>query len=71
MNEPRFAAPAAFVSFRICSHTETQKWSVLQGHVDMVTEKNSDVQHDFFKDGIRLKLDGDWLKVIRYFTLSP
>lgn len=29
----------------------------------MVTEKNSDVQHDFFTDGIRLKLEGDWLKV--------
>ena len=29
----------------------------------MVTEKNSDVQHDFFKDGICLKREGDWLKV--------
>ena len=29
----------------------------------MVTEKNSDVQHDFFKDPLRLQLAGDWLKV--------
>ena len=35
----------------------------VQGHIDMVTEKNKEVQHDFFKDGIRLKRDGDWLKV--------
>ena len=35
----------------------------MQGHVDMVTEKNKEVQHDFFKDGIRLRREGDWLKV--------
>lgn len=29
----------------------------------MVTEKNEDVEHDFFRDGIRLQRDGDWLKV--------
>lgn len=36
---------------------------LMQGHVDMVTEKNSDVQHDFFTDGIKLRREGDWLKV--------
>lgn len=36
----------------------------------MVTEKNKEVQHDFFKDGIRLRRDGDWLKVLTYFS-SP
>lgn len=35
----------------------------MQGHVDMVTEKNSDVAHDFFNDPLRLKSDGTWLKV--------
>ena len=40
-----------------------------QGHVDMVTEKNSDVVHDFFKDPLRLCSDGTWLKArfcVRY-----
>ena len=34
-----------------------------QGHVDMVTEKNNDVDHDFFKDAIRLRREDDWIKV--------
>ncbi len=34
---------------------------VLQGHMDMVCEKNSDVQFDFAKDAIQLEMDGDWL----------
>ncbi len=35
---------------------------VLQGHVDMVCEKNNDVEHDFLKDPIRLRVDGEYLK---------
>lgn len=34
---------------------------ILQGHMDMVCEKNSDVIHDFSKDPIKLKLEGDVL----------
>jgi len=34
---------------------------ILQGHMDMVCEKNSDVVHDFSKDPIKLKLKGDIL----------
>ncbi|UCF50395.1 MAG: aminoacyl-histidine dipeptidase [Thermoplasmatales archaeon] len=34
---------------------------VLQGHMDMVCEKNSDVVFDFSKDPIKLKLNGDFL----------
>ena len=34
---------------------------VLQGHMDMVGEKDSDVDHDFFKDPIQVELDGEWL----------
>jgi dipeptidase D len=34
---------------------------VLQGHMDMVCEKNSDVEFDFSKDSIKLKLEGDHL----------
>ncbi len=32
---------------------------VIQGHVDMVCEKNSDVDHDFSRDPIRIQVDGD------------
>jgi len=35
---------------------------ILQGHMDMVCEKNSDVEHDFTKDPIKLKKEGSWLK---------
>jgi len=34
---------------------------VLQGHLDMVCEKNSDKEFDFDKDAIELVIDGDWL----------
>ena len=35
---------------------------VMQGHLDMVPEKNSDVAHDFDKDPIQPYVDGDWVK---------
>lgn len=35
---------------------------VLQGHMDMVAEKNNDVKHDFMKDPIQTYIDGDWVK---------
>lgn len=35
---------------------------VLQCHLDMVNEKNSDVRHDFFKDPIQPVRDGSYLK---------
>ncbi len=35
---------------------------VLQSHVDMVCEKNSDVEHDFLKDPIQTYIDGEWLR---------
>jgi dipeptidase D len=34
---------------------------VLQGHLDMVCEKNSDKQFDFEKDAIQPLRDGDWI----------
>jgi len=34
---------------------------VLQGHLDMVCEKEKSKQHDFEKDPIRLKRQGDWI----------
>lgn len=35
---------------------------VLQGHVDMVAEKNKGNEHDFDKDPIELVRDGEWIK---------
>lgn len=34
---------------------------ILQGHVDMVCEKNNEIEHDFENDPIKLIRDGDWL----------
>jgi dipeptidase D len=36
--------------------------AVLQGHLDMVCEKNEGTAHNFDTDPIRLVRDGDWLK---------
>ena len=35
---------------------------LLQGHTDMVCEKNADTVHDFLTDPIRLVVDGEWLR---------
>ena len=35
---------------------------IVQGHMDMVCEKNSDVDFDFMKDPIDVRVDGDWVK---------
>lgn len=35
---------------------------ILQAHMDMVAEKNSDVEHDFLNDPIETYVDGDWVK---------
>lgn len=35
---------------------------VLQAHMDMVAEKNGNVEHDFLKDPIETYVDGDWVK---------
>ncbi len=34
---------------------------VLQGHLDMVCEKNSEVKHDFSRDPIEARVQGDWV----------
>ena len=35
---------------------------ILQGHMDMVGEKNSDVDFDFSSQGINAVVDGDWVR---------
>lgn len=41
---------------------ENKPMVVMQGHMDMVCEKNSDVQHDFDNDPLKTYIDGDWVK---------
>lgn len=40
---------------------EEEQAVLLQGHTDMVCEKNADIVHDFLTDPIKLRLDGDIL----------
>ena len=41
---------------------ENRKTVILQSHMDMVCEKNREVEFDFEKDAIRTWVDGDWLR---------
>ncbi len=41
---------------------EDHEGVILQAHMDMVCEKNGDVQHDFMTDPIQTYVDGEWLK---------
>ena len=41
---------------------ENRKTVVLQSHIDMVCEKNKDVEHDFDNDPIETFIDGEWLR---------
>ncbi len=35
---------------------------ILQGHMDMVCEKDKEVEHDFEKDPLELRVDGDFIR---------
>lgn len=41
---------------------ENRKGVILQGHLDMVPQKNSATVHDFEKDPIDAWIDGEWVK---------
>lgn len=41
---------------------EKRKGVILQGHLDMVPQKNSDKVHDFATDPIETIIDGEWVK---------
>lgn len=40
---------------------ENRKGVIMQGHLDMVPQKNSDKVHDFINDPIEAYVDGDWV----------
>ena len=35
---------------------------IIQGHIDMVCEKNADTEHDFLTEPLKLYIDGDFIK---------
>ena len=41
---------------------EDRKTVILQSHVDMVHQKNNDTEFDFDTEGIRMHIDGDWVR---------
>ncbi len=41
---------------------ENRKTIVMQSHLDMVHQKNADSDFDFDKEGIKMLIDGDWVK---------
>ncbi|MCL6269606.1 aminoacyl-histidine dipeptidase [Sansalvadorimonas sp. 2012CJ34-2] len=41
---------------------EDRRGVILQAHMDMVPEKNSDKEHDFTKDPIEPVIDGEWVR---------
>lgn len=44
------------------SGMENRKPIVMQSHLDMVHQKNSDTDFDFDEEGIKMFVDGDWVK---------
>lgn len=41
---------------------ENRKGVILQGHLDMVPQKNEDTVHDFENDPIQTYIDGEWVR---------
>ncbi|MCP4151704.1 MAG: aminoacyl-histidine dipeptidase [bacterium] len=44
-----------------CPGMENKKTVCMQGHLDMVPQKNSDTVHDFEKDPLKPFVDGEWV----------
>ncbi|MCG6927145.1 MAG: aminoacyl-histidine dipeptidase [Acidobacteria bacterium] len=58
----RDAAGSLVVKVPATPGHESAPTVIIQGHLDMVCEKNSDVDFDFMKDPIDVRVDGDWVK---------
>jgi len=43
------------------SGMENKPTIILQSHIDIVCEKNKGTEHDFSKDPLQLRIDGEWL----------
>jgi dipeptidase D len=44
---------------------EDRQTVIIQNHLDMVTVKNEDKQHDFSRDPLSLHVEGDWVRADR------
>ena len=51
-----------FVRVPASAGREHEAAVLLQGHTDMVCEKNSDTEHDFSSEGLKLYLEDGWLR---------
>ena len=51
-----------FIKLPASEGREGEDAVLLQGHTDMVCEKNSDVEHDFLNEGIKLLEKDGWLR---------
>ena len=58
----RDATNNVFIKMPASAGMEHKAPLLLQGHIDMVCEKNGDVEHDFLNDPLKLYVDGDWLR---------
>jgi len=62
LNAKKDKAGNVLISKQASPGMENCKTVVLQSHVDMVCEKNSDIKHDFDNDPIIPYIDGEWVK---------
>ena len=58
----RDASNNVFIRMAASAGYEDRAPVLLQGHTDMVCEKNSDVDHDFLTEPLDLYIDGDYLR---------
>jgi len=56
------AAGNVLISKPATTGNESRKTIILQAHMDMVCEKNSDIVHNFETDPIQTYIDDDWIK---------
>ena len=57
----RDAVNNVFIKAPATQGLEDRPAILLQGHTDMVCEKNNDTEHDFTKDGLKLFVEDGWL----------
>ena len=57
----RDAVNNVFIKAPATKGLEDRPAILLQGHTDMVCEKNNDTEHDFTKDGLKLFVEDGWL----------
>jgi dipeptidase D len=64
LNLPTYVDPCGnvIVTKPATAGMEDRKTVILQSHLDMVHQKNSDTEFDFSTQGIQSYIDGDWVK---------